>query len=498
MFKYLLIFNLLFSAFVLNAQTFEREYDFNPKGNESARHIVIDSQYIYLVSGSICDSISCLTVSKLDFNGEVFWTRTFDWMRRGNRDVMVLRNDSLFITGMDPSPTQNSTFHYLLLNTAGDSLSHHTYDYNSIAHNSLFNQGMVLNEDKILLYGAFKDTDTSYTGIIQSNSIEGGFLQNKVYQHPNTNWNQVRDIQLSKEKEYFVMLRSYAFQGLYQRVICRLNEDLELDTIWTSPDDGAVNNIVDEFKFNLDDNIIKANIAPGNTRNVAIHCLTKNGNVQWKYFLPQVNSEQGLVIRLSELYITKDNHVLGCGSYTKSFSFGETNGDLPYIFCLDSDGQLLWERYYVSFDFPSNNFKKKAIIDIHELPDGSILAVGEAQDEIVNSWIIRLDENGCLIEGQCEDQEHWLTSAEDVNAALNPIQTFPNPAHDILNINFKTSLSGVLTIFDMSGNVIIMQELNNKNRQNIDVSDLQEGVYLLSVRSRDPSLDMYSQKFLKF
>ncbi len=74
----------------------------------------------------------------------------------------------------------------------------------------------------------------------------------------------------------------------------------------------------------------------------------------------------------------------------------------------------------------------------------------------------------------------------EINAATY-IDLYPNPANNIVNINFRLPTATVLTVtaFDMLGKKLMTSEVHKTGEQNInlDVSSLQAGLYMLVVNT---------------
>ena len=62
--------------------------------------------------------------------------------------------------------------------------------------------------------------------------------------------------------------------------------------------------------------------------------------------------------------------------------------------------------------------------------------------------------------------------------------TFSNPIGDVIEINSTISIDKV-EIYNLLGTIVVMQESNTKR---IDVSDLQSGVYLISLYSGEEKI----------
>ncbi len=85
-----------------------------------------------------------------------------------------------------------------------------------------------------------------------------------------------------------------------------------------------------------------------------------------------------------------------------------------------------------------------------------------------------------------------IVENDDENVNIVPSLDFvlaPNPANDEVNINFLTKNSGrsVVTVYDMTGRVVMTKENNSdeNNRPVLNVAHLENGLYIISVKTND-------------
>jgi Secretion system C-terminal sorting domain len=92
---------------------------------------------------------------------------------------------------------------------------------------------------------------------------------------------------------------------------------------------------------------------------------------------------------------------------------------------------------------------------------------------------------------QIEDYFGLLLSTKN-NDLINKIQIFPNPVNDILNIKTDNNQKiNALILSDINGREIINQTLNTEN---INVSELQKGIYFLKI---DSDNGIFTKKIIK-
>jgi hypothetical protein len=90
------------------------------------------------------------------------------------------------------------------------------------------------------------------------------------------------------------------------------------------------------------------------------------------------------------------------------------------------------------------------------------------------------------------------TKAEKLNEITSNktvLKVYPSPATDILNISVlgEKSDKGIIRVVDINGAVVMQQKINNSVQQ-IDISKLAKGVYMLKIENGNGLL---SSKFIK-
>ncbi len=85
------------------------------------------------------------------------------------------------------------------------------------------------------------------------------------------------------------------------------------------------------------------------------------------------------------------------------------------------------------------------------------------------------------------------------NVDKNGIKLYPNPAQDILNIEFENpageAISGVLKVFNLSGKLIFEKQLNTNDAfYMLDISSLNNGAYIFSIQINNAENTAYRQQ----
>lgn len=173
--------------------------------------------------------------------------------------------------------------------------------------------------------------------------------------------------------------------------------------------------------------------------------------------------------------------VIACG-YSDSTSLPLMNLDgKGVILKINTNGDSLWMRQYnnyVTGIAPANYWE--TFYGIEKTLDGGYILCGA----IVNkpqgkAWVVKTDSLGCVAFG-CGS---IITDNKEGKTSEDNFTLFPNPANDVLNINFNVeTIVTKIEILNNLGQLIREEEIVLKNNY-IDIKDLPEGVYLLCIKN---------------
>jgi hypothetical protein len=99
------------------------------------------------------------------------------------------------------------------------------------------------------------------------------------------------------------------------------------------------------------------------------------------------------------------------------------------------------------------------------------------------------DANSGYVVGEGETILKTTNGGTFVEETISPEQTYilyPNPANDKVTILDKKKLPGEITIsiFNITGNLVMHYEIGDLNEVEIDVSTLAKGIYLVKIQTR--------------
>ena len=172
------------------------------------------------------------------------------------------------------------------------------------------------------------------------------------------------------------------------------------------------------------------------------------------------------------------------------FLFSGHQGDSALMFKFSNDLALQWQRFYRHPDQEVNEASDRTRINaIKQADDGGFLLPGVYYgqegsvilDGEVAALVIKVDEFGCLEPG-CE----LLDDIYENETFLSSLLLFPNPVDAKLNLHISDDYVNDLDlkIYSSLGQLLLYREGINA-AQEIDVSQLEKGLYILQLIARE-------------
>ena len=150
-----------------------------------------------------------------------------------------------------------------------------------------------------------------------------------------------------------------------------------------------------------------------------------------------------------------------------------TGWPVGWIAKVDSSGNKLWEHFYYR-----NPNRLAVFTDFQETFDHGFIVCGETYgDSSQDSWIVKLDSNGCL-DHTCilNTDTHELTVSDLL------FTVFPNPAND--NVTIVTDgEKGSVRLFDLIGNEVLQRIIEGEKQTILNTSFLTSGIYFMQFRT---------------
>ena len=165
-------------------------------------------------------------------------------------------------------------------------------------------------------------------------------------------------------------------------------------------------------------------------------------------------------------------------SYGSRYSF--PNDTWGLIQKISLDGDLLWSKKY-KHPADLDVIDRYHIASLIEQENGDLISTGvyQRQSEIAIPWIMRLNENGCLNPGDCDDIVITSTDPEisgDFDLT-SPVLISPNPSTGLFHIDTQLEFSAI-RIMSATGEVL---KENFDARSEVDLSAFANGLYILEL-----------------
>ncbi len=301
---------------------------------------------------------------------------------------------------------------------------------------------------------------------------------------PNNPFITITRINKDSQGRWYLTGDFHGINGHDSNYIARLNPDFTVDTTFTSPfqytDFPAITPQV--VLVDSDDRVwisgYKMVVAATPTDSLSVARLLPDGSFDESFYPKYLKAmypdtfgyRQEVIWRGREM----ENH-----NYMLYGTFTHFNDTIQNCITVVDDNGFIQTSYFQGSrvlkndPFPSlmnSTPDRPAILGVTELDDGSLILCGlfSEYDGVQHYNVVKLNKGTLGMDNLIHD-DRLLTLS-------------PNPASDVLNIHFSGSGSSQLSVFNMSGKLVLNQEIQNAKTQ-IDVSDFQAGIYILWVKN---------------
>lgn len=244
----------------------------------------------------------------------------------------------------------------------------------------------------------------------------------------------------------------------------------------------------------------------------SLHMVDKEGEEVWTLTDVEdfVVNENSTSAKVNEFIETEDGHILICGNLNLLLNDDGGPSSERYrvrvgsLIKVDkSTGDIIWDR--ALFDLNDNGAPMGfELFDVKELSDGSFIATGisypnrEVHDDFgfittredpsdIDTWIIRVSPEGCILSENCDGWAAYTSSAEELYVTPQPgeIVPYPNPVSEILQFdNLPSATGGILIIRNMEGRIVQVIP-NDSNHLSTGVKNYVPGQYILEYHYLD-------------
>jgi len=160
---------------------------------------------------------------------------------------------------------------------------------------------------------------------------------------------------------------------------------------------------------------------------------------------------------------TNDGGFAFCGNINNNFVQG------TYLIKTDSFGTKQWAKNYSFLYVPDN------VVSVLQAADSGYVMFQSGLPDSTNipkMWLVKYASDGTLT-----NEDFAKTDETDI------INIFPNPSAQEINIEFQYIFNGSVELYDLKGTFIKNILINNLNKLNIPIYELQNGIYVLVFKS---------------
>ncbi len=496
---FIIVFTAIQAGFAQQINPFEKIYNFIDNAGDNGFRIFEDSDGYLITIGGLCfgNQLRCSAMLKTDWNGEELWrSDIFHTYPNAFAITDALRNaeDGYLLVGTAWVDTTQSYKPFLMkISAVGDSLWVVDYDdQNKDSSNEMeptFDGNYIMD----IIGGVYGQ----YSEIILQKITPGG---EAIWEQPLETGYQYHypgNIQVLPNDEIAV---AYTFKpynnnnnSQYKAALAKTDSLGNMvwnrflgQTFWSAGDCGVVTKAYSNGDLIATWCRDTSGLPVSNSNPIIYKIDNTTGQVEWEYyFLKPMISE------IRDITIATNGDIIGCGIVNLNYQEA-------WLFRLNPQGELLWEKYYSSTLSPYTIFD---FYEVVESPDGGITAIGRLflQDTLNgipipdgSVWLVHLDSTGCFTP-DCVSDTIVITDILEPESpvAHNAPSVFfsvaPNPSVGTMRVVFQQPLpwrQARLRVWDARGQAVQQQTLAQGAQQaQVDLADFPPGLYLIALEA---------------
>jgi hypothetical protein len=508
------------SAIALGAQPaieWGARYNSPPDMADNAMDIAVDAAGNVYVTGSVFNSAGNLDgcTIKYDANGNQMWVRNFD---RGVGDNDICRSIALdaagnvFVTGFSRGGSSSNDVLTVKYDNAGTQqwASFYNGPYNGVDEG---NSIAVDANSNVYVCGFTPDSAAGKDALTVCYNSAGTQQWAQVYDGPASGNDELLDIVLDGSANVYVT--GNAAQGPFNWDILTIKYSSAGSQLWLdahgSPTDGDYGKAI---TLDMNGNVLvgaQSGLAPNNWFDYLAVKYTSAGVFQWDARYNNGNNKYEDLWEICAdnagyVYVTGQSQSTAAGAnpdcatvkYTPSgnqvwvqrYDGGFNNSDdRAYAMVLDDTANVYVAGYsrnasnldFITIKYDSSGTQEFVLrynSQYNQLDQINAIAVQNG-----NIYVTGTSANAANEDFMTIKYSYAAVGVNEVGSSNQPINAFPNPTSDVLNLSFMDSVepNSQVILQDLSGRTVMMYNVASLmiSRQ-INISELASGTYLLS------------------
>lgn len=410
---------------------------------------------------------------EVDENSEVLWKKNLPWIDI-SQGSMIIKDDIISLSGNN-NPEQIEFYLHQMSIDGGDSITTHIIDDFSVDLNRMFQLNTIHYNGKFLIGGAASivntDLNNSIIYVVDDMSGEVDTLLFLDQQNGNSIiWKLIED----NEGNVLAFIEQNVAFGDDFRSIIKLDPEFNIIWKYTSEEDFFNRSQPRGCELNDGKIVMAMGSIGGEVQIHSLRAINQDSSIAWEFHWPDINSLQRETLNVE---LASDGSILVTGMYGW-LSQTVPIRDVPYIAKISSDGALVWERAFIQFD-EEGEMKRGLLFDVEEFEDGSLLVLGQQNNDNGDILIMKLTADGCLDDDDC-GIHNMYTDVSDIVIPESEVNIYPNPVQDRLQISTDIIFERV-EVYDSRGSIIIQESYQS----DIDLKRLTKGTYFMKLIDAD-------------
>lgn len=492
----LVCLNVFVTMHLISQSGYSKIIPLNVGSYDFSKQVELHDDLLYISTDHTCNNgtpqvTHCTSLSIFNIEGELLDSIQSRNLGLGNHDIFEFQDESKMLLvgyGEDPFSSYQNKLKVLETNKSFSLEKYTSLELDSLNVETFFLNGILKRNDEYLLYGNGRMMNDPYPkGFILNYDLGFQNLNDfKIIEHEIPE-NHVIDLMVSTNGNLiFANLNKSLINGRNPYLLTEMKDDGSIIRTFVSDSVGGASVNPRMARMENGDYVMTKQIQEIFNKLELICIRNDDFSLRWKNVFDIQSNPDDKRITISELIGLSNGDVLAVGRQTLYFQ--EDNRMTGYLKRVNEFGETVWEKNYV-LRKENGEHQESQLHNVIELPDGSIIAVGNIglrtpdnlQDD--DLWILKLGADGCMDLDDCgEEIVELSTSTIEVEIQNNDIKIYPNPTNGEINIELYEGGFTKLEMYNQLGVKIKTVGLHKSN-QKVVLEDAGPGLYYFNFRN---------------